>query len=135
MNDYHSNYYSRYHHAQRQPQSGPTTPPYQLWSPEEASQNIGAYRGQYIRTSITGYGLVYAQLTDYHPHTGTVDLNVYFTPGRPPSFMRVNRNDLTGIVPLGFQPPPEILAPPAPTPAPSSRPPWCQWAPWHPMCQ
>ncbi|MCY7850099.1 hypothetical protein [Bacillus haynesii] len=113
-------------------------PPAMLWTPAEATEYLAQYRGQYIRTSITGFGVVIAQLTDYNPTTGTVDLNVYFTPGRPPSFMRVNRQDLTAIVPLGFQPPPEILAPPAPmptTPTTPAKPAFCSWMPWHPMCQ
>lgn len=124
-------YYSVYYSVPRQ------GPPAMLWTPVEATQNLAQYRGQYIRTAITGFGVVYAQLTDYNPATGVVDLNVYFTPGRPPQFMRVNRVDLTGIVPLGFQPPPEILAPPVTptTPTTPVKPPFCMWMPWHPMCR
>lgn len=112
-------------------------PPHQHdWTDPQAADYIAQYRGQYIRTSITGYGVVTAQLTDYNPTTGTVDLNVYFTPGRPPSFMRVNRQDLTAIVPLGFQPPPEISAQPVPTTStPTVKPAFCSWMPYHPMCR
>jgi len=109
------------------------------WTSTEAMQNIAQYKGQYIRTSITGFGVVYAQLTDYNPTTGTVDLNVYFTPGRPPQFMQVNRKDLTAIVPLGYQPPPEILAPPpmqmmqtmSPSTMSSMPPQRCDWVRWQ----
>ncbi|MGM0924670.1 MAG: hypothetical protein ACQEWW_26380 [Bacillota bacterium] len=142
-----NNYYHQYHYPYQYPvnysvprQGMPTGPFLPLWTPPEAAQNIAQYRGQYIRTAITGYGVVYAQLTDYNATTGIVDLNVYFTPGKPPSFMRVNRVDLTGIVPLGFQPPPEILAPPVmptmPTMPTSPTKPWYCWKyPWLPQCQ
>ncbi|MDC6157379.1 hypothetical protein HOV72_015885 [Bacillus albus] len=77
------------------------------WGQAETVFNINQFKGQYARINVSGLGWVIAQVLDFNPGTQQVDLNV-FIQGRP-NYMKIHRRDLTGIVPLGFQPPPELF--------------------------
>ena len=111
------------------------------WTSTETTENLDQFKNQYIRVNITGLGWVVAQLLGTEAG-GVVTLNVYFPGTTSPQFMRINRNELTGLVPLGFMPPAEVTTPPPPPSTGSTghvptppKPFWCMLDPFNPACR
>gem|GEM_PF-5438112 len=77
------------------------------WDPPETAENLALYQYQYIRVHIRDMGWVVAQLLGVTP-AGVVTLNVYVPGSRQPQFLRINQADLTGLMPLGYNPPYDI---------------------------
>jgi hypothetical protein len=97
----------------------PSDPTVQFIPPTVISQ----YVGQWITTSISGYGQVVAYVIDYNRRNGMVSLFMYTRNSYQPQYIQVHHSDLVGISPYYGPIPPRPSRP---------RPPRPPYSPWQP---
>jgi hypothetical protein len=77
------------------------------YEPEFGGGDLSRLKGQFIHARVRGMGWVIAQVLNYRGRSQLLELNIYL--GGVPQYMLVNTRDISTLIPLGYQPPPELL--------------------------